>query len=106
MSEVVDLQAMEYSLRRWRALTRFLEDGRLPVDNNWIEIQIRPIVISRNNCWFAGSLRGGQKAAAAMSLIQTAKLSGHDPYGYLKNVLTSLPMHINSRIEELLPHRW
>jgi transposase len=99
-------KAIDYSLRRWRALTRFLEDGQVPVDNNWIENQIRPIAIGRNNWLFAGSLRGGQRAAAAMSLIQTAKLNGHDPYAYLKDVLTRLPMHMNSRIEELLPHRW
>ena len=99
-------KAIDYSLRRWRALTRFLEDGQLPVDNNWIENQIRPIAIGRNNWLFAGSLRGGQRAAAAMSLIQSAKLNGHDPHVYLKDVLTRLPTHMNSRIEELLPQRW
>jgi transposase len=99
-------KAIDYSLRRWRALTRFLEDGQVPVDNNWIENQIRPIAIGRNNWLFAGSLRGGQRAAAVMSLIQSAKLNGHDPHAYLKDVLTRLPVHLNSRIDELLPHRW
>jgi transposase len=99
-------KAIDYSLRRWTALTRFLQDGQLPEDNNWIENQIRPIAIGRNNWLFAGSLRGGQRAAAAMSLIQTAKLNGHDPHAYLKDVLTRLPTHMNSRIEELLPHHW
>jgi hypothetical protein len=99
-------KAIDYSLRRWRALTRFLEDGQVPVDNNWIENQIRPIAIGRNNWLFAGSLRGGQRAAAVMSLIQSAKLNGHDPHAYLKDVLTRLPMHMNSRIDELLPHCW
>lgn len=99
-------KAIDYSLRRWRALTRFLEDGQLPMDNNWIENQIRPIAIGRNNWLFAGSLRAGQRAAAVMSLIQSAKLNGHDPHAYLKDVLTRLPTHMNSRIEELLPHRW
>ena len=99
-------KAIDYSLRRWRALTRFLGDGQLPVDNNWIENQIRPIAIGRNNWLFAGSLRGGQRAAAVMSLIQSAKLNGHDPHAYLKDVLTRLPMHMNSRIDELLPHCW
>ena len=80
--------------------------GAIQVDNNWIENQIRPIAIGRNNWLFAGSLRGGQRAAAAMSLIQSAKLNGHDPHAYLKDVLTRLPTHMNSRIEELLPHRW
>ena len=99
-------KALDYSLKRWGALTQFLDDGRLPIDNNWIENQIRPIAIGRNNWLFAGSLRAGQRAAAVMSLIQSAKLNGHDPYAYLKDVLTRLPTQKNSQIEELLPHRW
>lgn len=55
---------------------------------------------------FAGSLRAGERAAAVMTLIQTAKLNGHDPYAYLKDILTRLPTHPNSRIDELLPHNW
>ena len=99
-------KALDYSLKRWGPLTKFLDDGQLPIDNNWIENQIRPIAIGRNNWLFAGSLRAGQRAAAVMSLIQSAKLNGHDPYAYLKDVLARLPMHKNSQIEELLPHRW
>jgi len=99
-------KALDYSLKRWGPLTKFLDDGQLPIDNNWIENQIRPIAIGRNNWLFAGSLRAGQRAAAVMSLIQSAKLNGHDPYAYLKNVLTRLPTQKNSQIEELLPHRW
>ena len=99
-------RALDYSLKRWAALTRFLDDGQLPIDNNWIENQIRPIAIGRKNWLFAGSLRAGQRAAAVMSLIQSAKLNGHDPYAYLKDVLARLPTQKNNRIEELLPHRW
>lgn len=99
-------KALDYSLKRWVALSRFAQDGRLPIDNNWIENQIRPIAIGRGNWLFAGSLRAGQRAAAVMSLIQSAKLNGHDPYAYLKDVLMRLPTHKNSLIEELLPHRW
>ena len=99
-------KALDYSLKRWGALTQFLDDGQLPIDNNWIENQIRPIAIGRNNWLFAGSLRAGQRAVAVMSLIQSAKLNGHCPYTYLKDVLARLPTHKNSRIEELLPHRW
>lgn len=72
------------------------------MDNNWIENQIRPIAIGRNNWLFAGSLRAGQRAAAVMSLVQSARMNGHDTYAYLKDVLT----HRASRIEELLPHHW
>ena len=99
-------KALEYSLRRWTALTRFADDGQLPLDNNWIENQVRPIAIGRSNWLFAGSLRAGQRAAAVMSLVQSARMNGHDPYAYLKDVLTRLPTHRASRVEELLPHRW
>jgi transposase len=99
-------KAIDYSLNRWEALTRYLKDGNLPIDNNHIENRIRPIALGRANWLFAGSLRAGQRAAAAMSLIQSAKLNGHDPYQYLKDVLTRLPTQPASRIEELLPHRW
>jgi len=99
-------KAIDYSLGRWVALTRYLDDGHLPIDNNWVENRIRPIAIGRSNWLFAGSLRAGQRAAAAMSLIQSARLNGHDPYRYLKDVLERLPTQPASRIEELLPHRW
>ena len=99
-------KAIDYSLKRWSALTRFLDDGQLPIDNNWAENQIRPIAIGRKNWLFAGSLRAGQRAAAVMSLIQSARLNGHDPYAYLKDVLSRLPTHKNHQIAELLPHRW
>ena len=99
-------KAIDYTLRRWVALTRFLEDGRLPLDNNWVENQIRPVAIGRNNWLFAGSLRAGQRAAAIMSLIQSAKLNGHDPYAYLRDVMNKLPTWKNHQIGELLPHNW
>ena len=99
-------RALDYSLKRWVALTRYLDDARLPIDNNLIERQIRPIAVGRRNWMFAGSLRAGKRAAAVMSLIQSARLNGHDPLAYMKDVLTRLPTHLNSRIEELLPHRW
>ena len=99
-------KALDYSLKRWTALTRFVDDGHLPVDNNHIENQIRPIAIGRSNWLFAGSLRAGQRAAAVMSLVQSARLNGHDPYAYLKDVLTRLPTQRASQIGELLPHRW
>jgi transposase len=99
-------KAIDYSLKRWPALVRYLDDGTLPIDNNWIENRIRPVALGRSNWLFAGSLRAGQRAAAVMSLIQSAKLNGHDPYRYLKDVLARLPTQPNSRIDELLPHRW
>jgi transposase len=99
-------KAIQYSLGRWEALTRYIDDGDLPIDNNWIENRIRPVALGRANWLFAGSLRAGQRAAVIMSLIQSAKLNGHDPYRYLKDVLERLPTQPASRIDELLPHRW
>ena len=99
-------KAIDYSLGRWIALTRFIDDGNLPIDNNWVENRIRPIAVGRSNWLFAGSLRAGQRAAAVMSLIQSARLNGHDPYRYLKDILERLPTQPASRIGELLPHSW
>ena len=99
-------KAIDYSLNRWTALVRFIDDGELPVDNNWVENQIRPIALGRANWLFAGSLRAGKRAAAVMSLVHSARLNGHDPYAYLKDVLTRLPTQPASRVQELLPHRW
>jgi transposase len=99
-------KAIGYSLGRWPALVRFIDDGALPIDNNWVENRIRPIALGRSNWLFAGSLRAGKRAAAVMSLVQSAKLNDHDPYRYLKDVLERLPTQPASRIGELLPHSW
>jgi transposase len=99
-------KAIDYSLKRWKALVRFIDDGELPIDNNWVENQIRPIAIGRNNWLFAGSLRAGKRAAAVMSLVHSARLNEHEPYAYLRDVLERLPTQPASRIGELLPHRW
>lgn len=99
-------KAIDYSLKRWTALAHYVDDAQVPIDNNWIENRIRPIAMGRKNWLFAGSLRAGKRAAAIMSLIQSARLNGHDPFRYLKDVLSRLPTQPNSRIGELLPHRW
>jgi transposase len=99
-------KAILYSLRRWSALTRYLDDGTLPIDNNWVENRIRPIALGRNNWLFAGSARAGRRAAVVMSLTQSARLNGHDPYAYLRDVLERLPLTPAHRLEELLPHCW
>jgi transposase len=99
-------KALDYSLKRWQALTRFIDDGDLPISNNWVENHIRPIALGRSNWLFAGSLRAGKRAAVVMSLVHSARINGHDPYAYLKDVLERLPTHPASRIVDLLPHRW
>ncbi len=100
------VKALDYSLKRWGALTRYLDDGNVPIDNNWVENQIRPWAVGRSNWLFAGSLRAGQRAAAIMSLIRSAQLNGLEPLAYLKDVLTRLPTHKANDIDALLPHRW
>jgi hypothetical protein len=99
-------KALDYSLNRWAALTRYLDDVRLPIDNNHDEQQIKPWATGRKNWLFAGTLAAGQRAAVITSLIQSAKLNGHDPYVYLKDVLERLPTQRASDIDQLLPHRW
>jgi transposase len=98
--------AIDYSLNRWTALTAYLFDGNVPIDNNHVENLMRPWAMGRNAWLFAGSELAGQRAAVVMSLAQSAKMHGHEPWAYLKDVLTRLPTHMNSRIDELLPHRW
>jgi transposase len=99
-------KAIKYSLKRWTALTRYLNDGELPIDNNWLENRIRPIALGRASWLFAGSDRAGRRAAVVMTLIQTARLHGLDPYTYLRDVLERLPLTPASQIGELLPGRW
>jgi transposase len=99
-------RAIDYSLNHWQALSRFLIDGAVPIDNNHIENQMRPWALGRKNWLFMGSQLAGERAAVVMSLLQSAKLGGHDPYAYLKDVLTRLPTQLNSRVVELLPHQW
>lgn len=98
--------ALDYSLKRWSALGRFLADGAVSVDNNHIENLMRPWAMGRKAWLFAGSEMAGKRAAMVMSLVQSARLHGHDPWAYLKDVLERLLSHPNHRIDELLPHRW
>ncbi len=98
--------ALDYSLRRWDALGRFLADGNVPIDNNHVENQMRPWAMGRKAWLFAGSELAGKRAATVMSLVQSARLNGHDPWQYLKDVLDRLLEHPQHRIGELLPHHW
>lgn len=82
-------------------LTRYLDDGAVPLDNNKAEKRIRLWTLGRSNWLIAGSLRSRKREAAIMSLIQSARMNGHDPHAYLKNVLTRLPTQQASEITEL-----
>jgi transposase len=95
--------AIHYALARWRALTRYCEDGRIEIDNNAAERSLRAVALGRKNYLFAGSDAGGERAAAIYSLLGTAKLNGLDPESYLRHVLTHIAEHPINRVSELLP---
>jgi transposase len=99
-------EAIGYTLNHWRALNRYLDDGRLEIDNNAIERAIRPVAQGRNSWLFVASERGGHAAAALYSLIESAKANGRNPYVYLRDVLTLLPVTKAKDIDALLPHIW
>ena len=96
-------QAIGYSLGRWTALTRYVDDGRLEIDNNAAERALRGVSLGRKNYLFMGSDAGGERAAAFYSLVETAKLNGLDPEAYLREVFTRIADHPINRIDELLP---
>src|SRR5690606_7503016 len=99
-------KAMDYMLIRWAAFTRFLEDGRVCLTNNAAERALRGIALGRKSWLFAGSDRGGQRAAVMYSLIVTAKLNDVDPQAWLADVLARIADHPASRLDDLLPWNW
>jgi hypothetical protein len=100
-------EAIRYALARWPALTHFLDDGRIELDNNPVERAIRPIALGRKNHLFAGSDGGGVRWAIVCSLIATAKLNNVEPYAWLSDVLQRMTDgHPASCLDELLPWNW
>jgi transposase len=98
-------KAIDYSLKRWSALSRYATKGQFPIDNNPVENTIRPIALGKKNWLFAGSERAGKRAAAIQTLLGTAKLNGLDPAAWLRDTLETLPTCLNSQIDSLLPLR-
>ena len=100
-------EAIRYALSRWPALCRFLDDGRIDLDNNPVERAIRPVALGRKNHLFAGSDGGGVRWATVCSLVATAKLNDVEPFAYLKDVLERMTYgHPMSRLDDLLPWNW
>jgi len=97
--------AIGYTLSLWTALTRYADDGRIEMDNNAAERELRAVALGRKNYLFAGSDAGGERAAAFYSLIGSAKLNGLDPEAYLREVFTRIAEHPINRIADLLPWR-
>jgi transposase len=95
--------AIHCALARWKALTRYRDEGRIEIDNNAAERALRAVALGRNNYLFAGADCGGERAAAIYSLIGTAKLNGIDPEACLRYVLIHIADHPINRIDELLP---
>jgi transposase len=99
-------KAIDYMLKRWPAFTRFLDNGRICLSNNAAERGLRGIALGRKSWLFAGSDRGGTRAAAMYSLIVTAKLNDIDPQAWLADVLARIAEHPASRLDDLLPWNW
>jgi transposase len=98
--------AVRYLSNQWTALQRYVEDGRLAIDNNRAENQLRVVAVGRKNWLFAGSLAGAHRAALLYSLVQSCKLVDVPPFEYLKDVLLRVATHPQRLIDELTPKRW
>ena len=99
-------RAVRYTLKNWRALTRYSEDGDLEIDNNATERAIRGVAVGRNNWIFFGSDEGGRTAAVLRSCVASCQRAGIDPFAWLKDVLSRIAAHPITRLAELLPHNW
>lgn len=99
-------EALRYQDNQWRALGRFVEDGRLAIDNNRAENQLRIVAVGRKNWLFAGSMEGAKRTAVLYSLVQSCRLVGVDPFAYVRDVLRRLPTHPQRLIGELTPKGW
>ena len=98
--------AIRYTLNQWDSLGRFLDDARIPLDNNPAEAALRRVALGRKNFLFVGHDRAGENLAGLYSLVATCEANGVNPLAYLTDVIIRIHEHPNSRIDELLPHNW
>jgi hypothetical protein len=100
-------EAIGYTLNHWHGLVRFLEDGRIELDNNTVERAIRPLTLQRKNALFAGHDLGAENWATFATLVETCKLGGINPQAYLTDVLTRIVLRAETdSIDDLLPYNW
>lgn len=99
-------EGLRYLTNQWAALQRYVEDGRLGIDNNRAENQLRIVALGRKNWLFAGSFEGARRAALLYSLVQSCKLVDVSPFAYLKDVLLRVATHPQRFIHQLTPHGW
>jgi transposase len=96
-------QAIKYTLRLWPRLTRYVQNGQVEIDNNFIENSIRPVALGRKNYLFAGSHEAAQQAAMIYSFLGTCKINNVEPYSWLKKTLSRIPDQSIQKLDELLP---
>jgi transposase len=99
-------KAMDYMLKRWAVFAQFLDDGHICLTNNSAERALRGIALGRKSWLFAGSDRGGRRAAVMYSLIVSAKMNDVDPQAWMAHVLANIAQHPANRLNELLPWNW
>lgn len=99
-------RAINYMLSRWDSFARFVRDGRICMTNNAAERRVRTVAVGRRNWTFCGSDRGGDRAAAMYTLIQTCRLNGIDPHAWLADIIARISDHPQHRLHELLPWEW
>lgn len=100
------LAAVAYILKNWLALTGYLDDGDLPIDNNRTERSLRGIAVGRNNWTFLGSDRAGKTMAVLRSFVSSCELNQVDPFALFRDVLARIPSHSIQKLDDLLPHNW
>ena len=99
-------QAIDYALKRWEALTRFVDDGLLEIDNNLIENAIRPSAIGKKNWLFIGHPEAGERSAVIYTLLGSCRRHGINPFDYLKDLFTRLPSAKITEIKQFTPSEW